>query len=92
MNKTLKKIISLMALVFILFAVGVTVVHHHLPDKGHDCEVCDFINAFITIILPKLMFLWLAGVFAGIIFILTQKISSESIKTYSSRAPPFIPA
>ena len=92
MNKTLKKIISLMALVFILCAVGVTVVHHHLPDKDHDCEVCDFINAFITIVLPKLMFLWLAGVFAGRILILTLKISSESIKTYSSRAPPFIPA
>lgn len=90
MNKTLKKAVSFIALVIILAAVGVTVVHHHLPDKDRDCEICDFINAFITIILPRLMFLWLAGVFAGIISLLIKKISFEDIKAYSSRAPPFI--
>lgn len=92
MNKKLKKIISLIALVFILFAVGVTVVHHHLPDKDHDCEVCDFINAFVTVILPKFVFLSIITAFSTRIELLNKGISSECIRLYSSRAPPLISA
>jgi hypothetical protein len=92
MNRTLKKILSIVAIAIVLTAVGITAVHHHLPVKyaNNDCEICSFINILNTAIAPIVVFLWTLTLLITTIQILNRGISSENVKVYSSRAPPFI--
>jgi hypothetical protein len=92
MNRTLKKVLSIVAIAIVLTAVGITAVHHHLPLKyaNHDCEICSFINILNTAISPIVVFLWILTLLITTIQILNRGISSENVKVYSSRAPPLI--
>jgi hypothetical protein len=92
MNKHLKKAISYIAIVVVLAAVGIAAFHHHLPAAraDHDCEICSFINILNTAISPIAVFLWILALFIAVIQTSYKGISSEYIKVYSSRAPPFI--
>ena len=86
------KITAFLCIVVITFAVGVTAVHHHLPEKNpdHDCNICSFINVLNTAISPVAMVLWVLSLFAAIISALSKGLSYENVTAYSSRAPPFI--
>jgi hypothetical protein len=76
----------------ILFAAGVTAVHHHVPTGHHEhnCEICSFLNVVNAAILPAALLFWVLAVFAAIISKFNSAISSDNTKLYPSRAPPFI--
>jgi len=93
MKKRFKRISVFLGIAVVLFAASVTVLHHHpldKPDKDHDCEICKFITTANATILPAVVFLWMLAVFAAKIKLSNKGISSENVKTYSSRAPPLI--
>jgi hypothetical protein len=92
MNKQHTRITVLLCIVVILFAIGLTALHHHNLKDRHDCKICDFINTATAAILPAFLLLFVPEIIKTLIIILNKVQHSECSKAYSSRAPPFIPA
>jgi hypothetical protein len=75
----------------IMAAVGITAVHHHATiNYNHNCEICNFINVINAVILPVIVFRCIFNVLRAAIVVLNEGISSENLRVYSSRAPPYI--
>jgi hypothetical protein len=92
MIKFYKKFLVTFSIGAVLFAAGVTAVHHHHPNERaeHNCEICSFINTANAVILPAVLLMWIISIFVALISILRKGISSKNLRLYSSRSPPFI--
>jgi hypothetical protein len=93
MKRKYNKLLITLSIVAVLFAAGVTAVHHHLPnDSAHNkCEICSFINAVNSAVLSAILLLCVISVVTASILLSNNKIYSQYIRTGSSRAPPYIP-